>query len=148
MWKTAFKKFEVIWSVFPFFKGCLPQILLVPFLNTLTHITVQHRFITIRSVFRMDILNRKEIKGKIISNTTLHLPKKLKLPLTNIFLIYCKPVETGGAEGGGLQPPQIFAKADLLPIDNYSEKKKIARKIQTISNSSKTAGNITLVHFM
>ena len=32
-WKTAFKKFEVI-----FFKGCLPQILFGAFLNTLTHL--------------------------------------------------------------------------------------------------------------
>ena len=32
LWKTAFKKFEV------FFEGCLPQILLGPFLNTLTHL--------------------------------------------------------------------------------------------------------------
>ena len=40
MWKTTFKKIEVIWSVhrpyhFKFHKGCLPQILLGPFLNTL-----------------------------------------------------------------------------------------------------------------
>ena len=39
MWKTALKKFEVIWSAyFEFFKGCLPQISLGPFLNTLSHI--------------------------------------------------------------------------------------------------------------
>ena len=36
MWKTAFKKFEKIWSAFKFFKDCLPQISLGPFLNTLT----------------------------------------------------------------------------------------------------------------
>ena len=34
LWKTVFKKFEVIWYVY---KGCLPQILLGPFLNTLSH---------------------------------------------------------------------------------------------------------------
>ena len=34
------------------------------------------------------------------------------------------PVETGGA--GGLQPLQISAKFDLLPIDNYSENKQVA----------------------
>ena len=36
-WKTAF---EVIWwsAYFKIFKGCLPQILLGPFLNTLTQI--------------------------------------------------------------------------------------------------------------
>ena len=41
LWKTAFKKFEVIWSAsyhLRFFKGCLPQILFGTFLNTLTHI--------------------------------------------------------------------------------------------------------------
>ena len=34
MWKTAFKKFEAIWSAYT---GYLPQIILGLFLNTLTH---------------------------------------------------------------------------------------------------------------
>ena len=35
----------------------------------------------------------------------------------------------GGRGGeGGLQPPQISAKVELLPIDNYSEKKKNRKK--------------------
>ena len=44
LWKTAFKKFEGVWSAlgrphpFKFFKGCLSQILLGSFLNTLTQI--------------------------------------------------------------------------------------------------------------
>ena len=38
LWKTAFKKFEVIWSAFKFFKGCLPQTLLDSLLNTLTYL--------------------------------------------------------------------------------------------------------------
>ena len=44
MWKTAFKKFEEIWSAlsrpypFKFFKRFLSQILLGPFLNILSHI--------------------------------------------------------------------------------------------------------------
>ena len=43
MWKTAFKKFEVIYSAskpyhFKFIKGCHPQILFGPLLNTLTHL--------------------------------------------------------------------------------------------------------------
>ena len=44
MWKRAFNKFEGIWSVssrpYPFriFEGCRPQILLGPFLNTLSDI--------------------------------------------------------------------------------------------------------------
>ena len=44
LWKIAFKKFERVWSVsgrpypFKFFEACLPQILLGPLLNTLSHI--------------------------------------------------------------------------------------------------------------
>ena len=58
-------------------------------------------------------------------------------------------VENGGAVGAAAHSPQIFAKVNLLPVDNYSEKKKkITRKIHTTSNSSKTTGNITLVRFM
>ena len=41
-WKTAFKKSEVIWSNrpyhFKYFKGCLPEILLGPLLNTFSQI--------------------------------------------------------------------------------------------------------------
>ena len=43
LWKTASKKFEVIWSAyadFKFFRGSLPQILLSQFLNTLNQIAV------------------------------------------------------------------------------------------------------------
>ena len=59
--------------------------------------------------------------------------------MDKVSMSYLRPVKTGGAGGGrGPAAPQIFAKVDLLPIDNYSEKKKIARKIQTTSNSSKT----------
>ena len=59
---------------------------------------------------------------------------------------YSRLVETGEL-GGGLQLSQIFAKVDLLLSENNSEKKKIPKK-QANSNSSKTAGNITLVHFI
>ena len=40
-----------------------------------------------------------------------------------IYVIYCI-LNITYAEGsaGGLQPPQILAKVDLLPIDNNSEK--------------------------
>ena len=53
----------------------------------------------------------------------------------------------GGAAGPAPPPPQIFVKYDLLPIDNYSEKKKVARNIKTPPNSSRATGNITLVFF-
>ena len=36
-----------------------------------------------------------------------------------------------GGSWGGCSPSQIFAKVDLLPIDNYSEKEKIANKKNT-----------------
>ena len=41
---------------------------------------------------------------------------------------FCRSVETGG-RAGGLQLSQIFSKFDLLPIDNYSENKKVAKNI-------------------
>ena len=54
----------------------------------------------------------------------------------------------GGGWAGGLQAPEIVAKVDLLIIDIYREKKKIAnKKKQSLSNSSKTTGNITFVRF-
>ena len=37
-----------------------------------------------------------------------------------------------GTGGGGAAAPPIFAKADLLLIDNDSEKKKIATKCKLI----------------
>ena len=43
-----------------------------------------------------------------------------------------RPVETKGwGEGGegGVQPPHILNKVDLLPIANNSEKKKRVKKI-------------------
>ena len=49
MWKAAFKKFEVRYGLLrktislQFFKGCLPQILFGPFLNTLTHISLKEK---------------------------------------------------------------------------------------------------------
>ena len=44
--EDSLQKFEEVWSAFSrsypfkFFKGCLPQILLGPFLNTLSHIYI------------------------------------------------------------------------------------------------------------
>ena len=46
LWKIAIKKFEVI-----FFKGCLPQIWLGPFLNTLSH----KRFFPIQILFGLNM---------------------------------------------------------------------------------------------
>ena len=68
--------------------------------------------------------------------------------------LFTGPWKPGWEAGGAAaRPPpqlQIFAKVDLLPIDNYSEKKKVAKrkKIQTSSNSSETTGSITFVQFM
>ena len=41
-----------------------------------------------------------------------------------------------------------WGEIDILPIDLDSEKKKVAKIICTTLNSSKTAGNITIVNFM
>ena len=59
---------------------------------------------------------------------------------------FCRPAETGG-RAGGLQLSHIFSKFDLLPIDNYSENKKVAKNIWTTPNSSKATRNIVLVFF-
>ena len=40
LWKAAFKKFEKQAISLQIFKGCLPQILLGPFLNTLPHLCI------------------------------------------------------------------------------------------------------------
>ena len=59
LWKTAFKKFEVMWSAsrpyhFKIFKGCLPQMLLGSFLNTMTQmcLTTTTIYIKLGGVFR------------------------------------------------------------------------------------------------
>ena len=49
--------------------------------------------------------------------------------------IIITPVETGGRR---LQSPQIFAKVDLLPIDNDSEEKDEARPCNVIPVMNKT----------
>ena len=41
-----------------------------------------------------------------------------------------------------------WGEIDILPIDLDSEKKKVAKTICTTLNSSKTPGNIPIVHFM
>ena len=45
---------------------------------------------------------------------------------------YGRPVETVDLGGGVLQPSHIFAKIDLLPIDNESKKKKVAKKYKPL----------------
>ena len=40
--------------------------------------------------------------------------------------------ESGWGGGGVLQPSHIFAKIDLLPIDNESKKKKVAKKYKPL----------------
>ena len=45
MWKIALKIFERIWSAldpFNFFEGCLPQVLIGPFWNTLSQVKYLH----------------------------------------------------------------------------------------------------------
>ena len=70
---TAFKKFEVIWSGWPYyfkcFKGCLPQILFGPFLNTLHQIILALNFFTVivsshHSWFNLFFLSNLSHPGK------------------------------------------------------------------------------------
>ena len=43
----------------------------------------------------------------------------------------CGMVGGGRGRGVGLEHPKIFAKVDLLPIDNDREKKKVAKNKPT-----------------
>ena len=73
------------------------------------------------------------------------------MPSIRFFANYTGPWKPGWdwwGRGGGWRPPQIFAKVGLLLIENDSEKTKLAKKIQTSSNSPETTGNITLVYFV
>ena len=56
MWKTALKKFE-----FKFFKGCLPQILLGPFLNTLTQIWIDLQLVLCINTITVHVVLKKTI---------------------------------------------------------------------------------------
>ena len=54
LWKTAFKKFEVTISL-QIFKGCLPEILLGPFLNTLTYMYIGSCQTSMIKLFRENV---------------------------------------------------------------------------------------------
>ena len=88
LWKTAFKKFEGIWSAlwstlsrpypFKYFKGCLPHILLGPFLNTLSHLRPNQsgsrpgRSTTVHcTYFSSEKINRTSKGEKSESNTSV-----------------------------------------------------------------------------
>ena len=71
--------------------------------------------------------------------------------LTTILAYYYRPVETEGAGGGGggraaAPPPQIFAKVDLLPIENDGKKKKGAKKHKPYQSPQKL--RVTLLLYM
>ena len=63
LWKTAFKKLEVIW---PPFKGCLPQILFGLISNAFYHLF--HRHIKYIKGMRIWVLTNENIQ----SNQNLH----------------------------------------------------------------------------
>ena len=77
LWKTAFKQFEEIWSTwsrpypFKYFEGCLPQILLGPVLNTLSH-TIMIWLILGR--------NTKQKKKSSLTKDTLYFVKSISEP--------------------------------------------------------------------
>ena len=50
--------------------------------------------------------------------------------------------ERGGEEGC---PPNIFAKVDYLPTDNYSEKKKSAKKYRPAPKSNKKSNKFQMI---
>ena len=52
LWKIVFKKFEGIYPTYPIkcFKGCLPQLLLGSFLNTLPHFFLSKFYVRTKCV--------------------------------------------------------------------------------------------------
>ena len=58
----------------------------------------------------------------------LHRKKTFFFKSINTKYILFRHVETEVAGGGTPAPPKIFAKIDLLPIENDSKKKKVAKK--------------------
>ena len=75
MRKTAFKNFEVIWSALAdnitlsFFKGCLPQILLDPFFNTLSQMMCKRLFDNVDNKPKDESEFSKLVNYKIITIT-------------------------------------------------------------------------------
>ena len=67
MWKTAFKRFEVVWSAlgrpypFKFFRGCHPHILLGPFLNTSSHMISIQQLVYILLYFQSIDIDKERI---------------------------------------------------------------------------------------
>ena len=97
MWKTAFKKFEGVWSFSTdyiyhvrFFNGCLPQILLCAFLNSLSHTVSLYNFsdfvlnflTTLRYSFIKVHIKYANVKylSRIIAQKSLLAPFTLGLP--------------------------------------------------------------------
>ena len=103
LWDIAFKKFEVTWfaltdiSNFKFyfksFKGCIPQILLGPLLNTLVHIKyllleIQRR-IWLKWIFQLDWL---DFHGKVSlrGNCALRMSPNFASNIPRLFSIVTK----------------------------------------------------------
>ena len=111
MLKTAFKKFEVGRPYhFKFFKGCLPQILLGPFLNTLTHMVV---FVICREFVSCTLSTLLKATCGNMSGLTLDCkvayssPTRILLALSMlIMLIIHQTIKK--------QPPEVFYKKVVL----------------------------------
>ena len=98
LWKTAFKKFEVTWSAkqtisLQIFKGCLPQILLGPFLNTFSY-QFQRRENSYNIVCNYFLKTQKIYNNIINTNpwkrslTSREIPKESQKPsVTKTYLV-------------------------------------------------------------
>ena len=94
LWKTAFKKIEVIWYAIPlqsffhfnFFKGCLPQILLCPFLNNLTHIILYQ----LAKCYYQKLFTSQDIKQFVFLNSSSHTWQRHKLSNLSSFSFFYK----------------------------------------------------------
>ena len=89
MWKTAFKKLEGFLPYpFKFFKGCLPQILFGPFLNTLPHmIFTLWKLNMCKTCLALDGLDGPSYECKVKS-TKLFRVRKFAILLNDLGLNY------------------------------------------------------------
>ena len=103
-------------------KYCLKQFFNLIYKNRLRN-TKHHE-----TLFQLkrDKKNTKHVLSRLNDMDT-YIHNKYKPHKNALICCFNRPVETWGIGGCC---PQIFAKVDLLPIDNYSENEKIGNKKQ------------------
>ena len=116
MWKTAFQKFAVIWSACRpyhcrFFKGCLPQILLGPFMNTLTQffspLDMQNSKTPAHKIVRHFHQKKKELQYSFIYNVA-------QWQVSSFVTLYILQLSTDLQINKLYMPSNLFCKMEYI----------------------------------